>query len=761
MDKSPTYHFLRESSLALLFAFAACTDNHQEPFAPETGPTRPTVENIRLVLNTPSADADTRLDYAPDGYRFEAGDTLTACLMDSPNGVATGNPDACWYDKYTLIGSINTNYPFVRDGQGAWTSSTKLSEGNYFFMYPYNSRNGSRQAYTHTLGVQTLKDGSMASLMRLYAESNFFVGYAPIREGTSNSEVVRMDMRPVFGALGITLQNGSKQRCVLRRVTVRNLDVGFPTTVVVDPTACTYATDNGLFNIAQYTGDDSEAGRANGYEENREGYTRRAALDDLVKPLPGQKNAEKVEVRITDGAEVAPTKEQRLLVMLPQGEYEDLLLEVDTDKGMIHNLLLEGKTTVSTDRKTHRTVSFKDEDLSRLPATNASATDDLARLIRWNVNTPTTLKANLQADIRITAAMYEELRDGKSELLQINLNGHSLVVESDVDETALCGKLVCSDAGAAGKVIVTGRQVLDKAVDATIQNENELLLLDGSDYRIENRGTLIIGGKIGSATVSTTGAVVIGQDASIDGEITVEAGGRVVNHGTLTGLKENAGLLTNLGNVQGKSNTGLLRNMAGEVRLKENTGCIQAEDRSATVITENGDGSVQGTLVITRLAADGNFKVEDASRKGYIVQELDGEHTTGEVNPLANTLWLSGILSGAKDAQGKAQAIDLIGYTLVAVGPEVRLCNEGAELKAGALQIRAGASLTIFRTDVECPTVSMQGKADAPASLVITNLSNLYGLSSAGETAVIGNGTGHNKVENFGGERTRISLSNL
>lgn len=757
MDKFSIYRILRKGSLPVLALLTACTDNYQNPFTADAERIRPTVENVRLVLTDRDADADTRLNYGSDGYRFEAGDTLAACLMDFPDETAMADPYASWYDKYKLIGNINTNYPFVRDARGTWSSSAKLSEGNYFFMFPYNSRNGSRQAYTHTLGTQTMEDGSMASLMRLYAESNFFVGYSAIKEGTSNSDAVRIDMCPVFGALGIVLRNDGKRSYTVKRILLRHLDGGFPTTVAVNPTACTYATDNGLFNIAQYIGDDSDAGRANGYEEDRVDYHRMKALEDLVKPLPGQ-TAEKLEVRITDGAEVLPGQEQRLLVMLPKGEYEDLLLEVETDRGIVHNLLLEGATSVATDRKTLRTVSFKDEDVSRLPAVNASATEDLARLIHWNVNTPTILTANLQTDVSVTAAMYEELRDGKSDSLLINLNGHNLLLEDDVDETALCGKLAFSEGDPkGGRVIVTGRQLLSKGIGVTLQNEGELRILNGKGFQIENRGVLTVNGETASAEIITSGAMLVEEGASIDGLVTIEEGGVAVNRGMLSKVV-NAGRLTNLGKVSDGSNTGLLMNLAGEVRLEENIGRVHAEGCSSTLIGDNEADAEKGTLIITRLATDGNIKVENTNRKGYVVQEMEGEQNTDTINPLANTIWLNGWLAGSKDKTGYAQPIDLSGYAVVATGAEARLSNEGAELKIGALQVNAGASLTIYRTDVQCPIVSMAGNSEAPACLTISSLSNLYSEQKAMQI-VMHNGTAYNIVKNYGSEKTKIEIN--
>lgn len=750
--KTNIRHFRCVFSLAALFLLS-CQEQTIVTDGITTG-MRPTASYVTLI--TDEVTPETRLGYNSNGYYFEAGDTLGACLMDLPNVGALSNPMASWYDKYNLVSTISTNYPFVRNIEGVWISSAKLSEGNYFFMFPYNSHEGSRSAYTYTLGGQTMKDTSTESLQRAFATSNFFVGYAQIKEGTTNSDAVRIRMRPAFGALGFTVVNNGNQAYTLRRVVVKNPGKGFPTTVTVDPTNCVYATTTeGHFNVAQYIGDSTPAGMSAGYVPDCEGYTPQAALDDLIKPLPEKDPVDEVAVSIEHAEPLAAGQSQNILVMLPQGSYDDLLVDIETDRGTVHNLPLVGKTHIAVNQGVIRELTFKDEDVPILPATDASGTDEVAYLIRWNVNTATGLAAQLNSNIHISREMYDQLRDGKSTKLHIEMNGHSVIIDRDVDTSALCGKLEFSNMEDEGRIVVIGEQELTTTVDAIIDNEGTLRLASGSGYRIKNHGNVYITGKASVMQIVNHGMLDVKTGTSLVGsDISNQPSGVCINRGTLEGMTDNIGLLTNLGTLTGECNAGTIYNDAGTITLTQNIGNIYAEGVSTTVIGANAEGHAAGNLIITNLADGGNFKVEDGALPGYIVQELETDTTTAYINHLANTLWLDATLIGVKDNTGNRQDIDLSTYSIVAVGSNARLDNGGKEIKVGNLQVKKGATLTIFKADVNCASVRMEGETGAIATLQISNWGNLYYANAA---ATIYGNIAYNKVENYGGEKTKLT----
>ena len=739
------------------FGLTSCSEDYDLPQPAGFAGERPLAGHVSLNVATPSTDADTRLAYEPGaGYRFEAGDSLAACLMDV---VASTDTAASWYERYRLTDVVTESAAFTLDAKGAWTTASTLREGNYFFLYPSKPSQEADGAYTFSLDGQTQTGTTQESLTRAFAENNLYVGYAPIvADSTREGYGVNVELRPVFGALGVRVHNQAGQTCHVRSLTLRLPGGGFPTTVTIDPTACDYATKDGTFNIAQYLGDDSPEGTEAGYDAAFSDYSRREALRDLIHPQPASEAAETVRLTVEAAEPLKRNATQDFLVMLPEGTYADLLLDIETDEGRIHNLSLPGETVVSTTKGALREVRFTEDDLSPLPETDASGTRDVEYLIRWNVNTETMLTANLNGNVRITSRMYEMLRDGKSTGLTVNLNGHSIIIDEDVDATAMGEKLFFSDAPEReGRVIVLGEQHLSRGIPATVRNEGKLVLLGGEGYCLENPGVVEVQGKVGQCVLTENGLLEIVQGAELSGEISSPTSGVILNRGKLDGLRLNAGKLTNHGEVSGDDtslNTGEVTNEAGTFTIGVNRGAIHAEGESTTVILAD---NTQGLLFITGLAENGNILVEARDKRGPVIQELYEDATTDAADIRANTLWIGATLCGAKDREGNAQDIDLSAYTVTAARPSARMENGGKEMKVASLQVLPGATLYVAQASVDCPSVRMEGNEKASAELFISNWGNLY--NGAGATVVDGTGEEYNSVRNYGGHDTRIVVN--
>ena len=379
--------------LSTVIGLASCTEEYDLPQQAGFAGERPLAGHVSLNVATPSSEADTRLAYEPGaGYRFEAGDSLAACLMDV---VASTDTAASWYERYHLTDVVTESAAFTLDAEGSWTTASTLREGNYFFLYPYKPGQKAGGACTFSLSGQTQTGTSRESLTRAFAENNLYVGYAPIvTDSTREGYGVDVELRPVFGALGIRVYNNARQACHVRSLTLRLPGGGFPTTVAINPTVCGYATKDGTFNIAQYVGDNSPEGVEAGYDVAFTDYSRRKAIRDLVKPLPASEAAETVRLTVEEAEPLKRQASQDFLVMLPEGTYADLLLDIETDEGLIHHLPLSGETVVSTAKGALREVRFTGDDLSPLPEVNASSTLDVEYLIRWNVNTETMQNIN-------------------------------------------------------------------------------------------------------------------------------------------------------------------------------------------------------------------------------------------------------------------------------------------------------------------------------------------------------------------------------
>ena len=739
-----------------LVGLASCSEEYDLPQPEGLAIERPLAGHVSLNVTSPLEDADTRLAYEPGaGYRFETGDSLAACLMDV---VASTDTAASWYERYRLTDVVTESSAFTFGADGTWTASSTLREGNYFFLYPYKPEQETGGACTFSLDGQTQVGTTQESLTRAFAENNLYVGYAPIvADSTRQGYGVNVELRPAFGALGIRVCNQSGQACHVRSLTLRLPGGGFPTTVGIDPTACDYATKDGTFNIAQYLGDDSPEGMEAGYDATFTDYSRRTAIRDLVQPMPASEATETVRLTVEEAEPLRRQASQDFLLMLPEGIYADLLLDIETDEGRIHNLSLPGETVVSTAKGALREVRFTEDDLSPLPETDASGTRDVEYLIRWNVNTETMLTANLNGNVRITSRMYEMLRDGKSTGLTVNLNGHSVVIDEDVDATAMGEKLFFSDAPEReGRVIVLGEQRLSKGIPATVRNEGKLVLLDGEGYSLESPGVTKVQGKVAQCVLTENGLLEIVQGAELSGEISSPASGVILNHGKLDGLRLNAGKLTNYGEVSGDDtslNAGEVTNEEGTLTIGVNRGSIRAKALSTTVIGDNKEGR----LFITSLEGDGNLLVKNPAAQGAIIQELYGDVTTDKADSRANTLWIDGTLSGTKDDDGNARDIDLSAYTVTAAGPAARMENGGKEIKVASLQVLPGATLYIAHASVDTPSVSMEGDETGKAELFISNRGNLYNGNAA--TAITGSGEAYNSVYDYGGSDTRIVVN--
>ena len=740
------------------FGLTACTEEYGMPQAAGLATERPLAGQASLRVSAPSSEADTRLAYEPgEGYRFEAGDSLAACLMDV---VASTDAGASWYERYRLTDVVTDHAAFVHDAEGTWSAASALREGNYFFMYPYKPGLAAGSPCRFTLEGQVQRGTSRESLTRAFAENNLYVGYSPIvADSVRQGHDASVELRPVFAALGIRLLNDGRQSYHVRRLTLRLPEGGFPNTVSIDPTDCAYATADGRFNIAQYLGDDSPEGVEAGYDPAFNDYSRREAIRDLIRPSSGAEPARTVSLTVEGAEPLKRQASQDFIVMLPEGAYADLLLDVETDEGRIHNLSLQGETLASTTKGAMREVRFTDDDVSALPEVSASSTTDVEYLIRWNVNTATRLTANLDANIRITRGMYEMLRDGKSLSLTVNLNGHSVVLDEDVDATALGGKLFFSNTPAGeGRIVVTGEQRLTRGIPAVIRNEGKLVLAGGEGYGIENLGVAEVRGKVKDCVLESSGTLSVVEGAELEGATSnLTEDGLVLNRGKLYGLRLNEGRMTNHGEASGDAasvNKGKIYNLAGRLTIGANQGVMRAEGESTTVIlTDN----TQGLLFITGLAENGNIRVEARDRRGPVIQELHGDTTTDAADIRANTLWIDATLGGAKDREGNARDIDLSAYTVTAAGPSARMENGGKEIKVASLQVLPGATLYIANASVNSPIVRMEGDEKASAKLFISNWGNLY--HGAGATAIEGTGEDYNSVRNYGGDNTRIVVN--
>lgn len=758
------------TAMVLPALFAACTQDEFESMSQQTPMLngRQLVENV--TLNVEGA-AETRLAYGSDGYTWDEGDQIGACLMD----VITSDYRAAntvWHQWFTLTDYIQTNYKFTRDAEGVWSTEAKLCEGNYFFAYPYNANMGLRDAYTFTAGEQVLEGTDEESLMKAYTENNSFVGYGKVEAGDKEGEAVAVTMIPVFGSTGITITNTGTNTYTIERVVLRGAKVFDEATV--NPTACTPATQYDVsviptndthFNVAQYVQDPAEDSRlgAGGYYVASWGtYDKEAALRDVLTYEQAESGKGKVEVTINGNGTIQPQGSINVLAMVaPQtgiaesdliNDIDQIVLDIYTDKGIISDIQLnhwytanDANTSATTNVLTNDNLSsigtgnkvevtFDDTSLDKPATMDVYNEADLANLIHWNVDQAKAITAKLKADVNITKEMYDELAGSAITEAKIEGSTYSVTIEGDVAD----GALDAFKFNTVKEVLVNGTQSMKKSCaspikvmsDATLNIAGNLTLAKD----IENYGTLNVNAKVSgnSKSIKNYSQMNVAAGKEIVKDVKVVNGDPNIAFGTIT----NAGMIRRLTNTVGIAacgyviNTGIIgteasvgdlatneesvnhgridNNESGRVFLKTNTGDVYANATSTTRINDN---SSNGNIIITELDFnDGNF-LTASDKMGNIVQEIAENASTSTVDVRANTLWLSATLTvDETNADGDYTNVDLT----------------GSRMRNGAVTVVAtGANARIsgnYSTEADQRFKIKAIEVEADATLVLNNV---------------------------------------
>ena len=803
-----TKHLLTAMMLPALFA--ACTNDDFESLNQSVPSVdgRALVDNVTLNVN---AGVDTRLASDGKNYTWEAGDEIGACLMDE----LTANPlsqyhawGTTWSDWFTLTDYIQTNYKFTRgEGENAeWITEAKLCEGNYFFAYPYNANQGLRTAYAFSAAAQVLEGTDNASLLKAYTKNNAFVGYGKVKAGDDEGESVAVDMIPVFGSTGFTIENTGTQSYTIERIVLHGTKVS--NVAVVNPLSCTQATQYNsatvsspanptYFNVAQYTEDLSEEVSVGGeYDSNWTDYNATAALRDVLDPTAGD-----VEVVIKGGKTIAQGESVNVIAMVYPAEVDayvatvapttdptqtQVLLDIYTDKGVIQDIALnkrwtkeDGTTNVLTDKAVSGVgngeavkVTFDDTAFDKPNEMNVGSEADLANLIHWNAETAAPITATLTANVRITKAMYDELAG--SDITKATLTGaYAVTIDADVANGAL--DAFTFDNTITG-VTVKGTQSMAKSCGAPVTVDAGATLNIAKDVmlakNITNNGTLNVNANVkgtnievqNNAAMSVAAGKSIAEGVKIINGLPVYVPGTITNAGTIVKLANDFGTVTNTGVIgEEKSvndldisyNKGIINNN-GKVFLAWNNGDIYANGTSTTRIKENAQSSVDGNLIITDLEEDGNILT--GTTMGNLVQEITKDTNTDAVDTRANTLWLSAALKVEKtDADGNYVEVDLTkdmkngAMKLVATSANARINGNNQKFRMAAIEVNKDAKLVlnnIQMTISAADNVTMKGEADHEATLTINSNASLQVAGNGSTEIKIQGGATYNNLDN-------------
>ncbi|MBQ4284608.1 MAG: hypothetical protein IJB96_11870 [Lachnospira sp.] len=732
------------TAMALPLFFAACANDELEVVSNEAAlqDGRAAVENVTLNFGE---GVESRLAYNPSNksYVWDESDQIGACLMDEISadyGTYKYSGDAYWSQRFTWVDYIQTNYLFNRDADGNWTTEAKMLEGNYFFHAPYNKNMALRDAYTFGCADQTLANTTTAALLDAYTDNNAFIGYGRVMQGNEDGESVKVDMVPVFGATGFTLENVGTKDYKISKIVLRGNKVS--TTATVNPTSANtkvanyYVGNNmGGFNVDNYLGISNAW--AGGDYNNDGSFNGTAALKNVL--VYG--GSGRVEVKLAAGNALNSKKSINVIAMVAPAAVAadgDAVLDIHTDKGLIRNIQLYQKNLPSNNglvqsgsNKAVNLVTDKaltalaagdkvlvqfDNTALDVPSTmDIYGTDELAALIHWNAATSAPITANLQTNVTITKAMAQELANSQITGATINGNGWTVSVAADAPATALDAFTYSN----VSRIYVNGTQNLAKANGATVIDVRGTLNVTGDrkDFgEIVNYGTLNIKNNVNGGAIYNYASMAVTAGKTILATATVTNGtypyaGTIENAGTIKNLQNTYGTVNNTGiigtaalavdlNAEPSNNIGTINNnVEGQVYLNVNNGKVYANNKSTSRMYDNA-----GYIIITNLDEDGNIL---AATMGNIVEEVAEPTYTDVLDVRANMIWLSSTLKAKdadKDADGALDAVALKGengwVNVVAKSANAQITGNLQYLTVRTLTIEDGTKIVLNKVKV-------------------------------------------------------------
>lgn len=390
----------------------------------------------RRTVDVPSVGfdfgADTRLALDGSKYVFTAGDQLGACLMD----VITDdyqNPGKSWADWFDFIDYIHTNYKFNYNAETTkFENNALMSEGNYFFYYPYDKAMTDRNAFEQELNSkQELVKNADGSLnpRQTVLDNQLFLGHSAITGDREDHDNLSVQMKPVFAYPAFRIAYSSPQPIKVKKVAFKQVDnsadvtndgtvEAFNTTLKVDPTNATFKQNsNQLADGAKYYS-----------------MTNKTTANQISIEIP--------DVELSSGSTVAG------YVVIPAGIYDadaigankSLWMYVYTNKGVVRTYLNEKNpeqeptgapsdnvwtkaayTNFQPDNGMLIDMGFSYEAISAPTKFTVSTTEDFELIMSWQKeqSVATTLEATIVGDkVVLSKEIYNIL---KNDNLTLNL----------------------------------------------------------------------------------------------------------------------------------------------------------------------------------------------------------------------------------------------------------------------------------------------------------------------------------------------------
>lgn len=591
--------------MALPLFFAACS---QEEIVNENHATdlsaRKVVGEVAINLDE---EGMSRMAFVggETPYKWETGDQFGACLMDEPsNGASIPSyaSSVSFWNRFDLVDYIHTNYPFTRQKDGSWTSEAVMSEGNYFFYYPFNDNlGGRRSAIKVTIPTeQVLADGAKATSA---LDQQLFVGYSSVqaKEGKVK-ESITLKMEPLLAFPGFRLKSSgnSTEAITVRKIAFHSGDETFPVQYEVKPASAE-------FNAKAYETDGSESAA-----------TKRA---NLVKIAQEGGQANQVSLTFgTKGKTLKAGQSALAYMMLPPMEgLTNPMLYIYTNKGLgrvnlsaAHTDAGEYVTNIANDRALTE-IAYNDGAIVNIEFDNTAfdqpfsmevrSTDELVDLVYWSRNnTNAKLVAELVNDkVQLDPEVISMLKKNNKISLTIIGENRTLTLPSNTANDALLQKLTLNV-----KNLKVAKGAIVKVPTLKTTDENGVVLTQVKN--INNYGTIEL--------------VSSNTNPTIYNEGTVNVSGQYVSWRYLA----NVNTITNWGTINvttGEAKfAGIANKYTGKVNFNNGSTTIDAIDND---YNDNGASAyLRGEIAVAQGAT---LNVVEGSNKGLVTVKgtLNGE----------------------------------------------------------------------------------------------------------------------------------------
>lgn len=590
-------------ALAVPAAFAACSQDEFVNEMQKVNDGRPVVGAIGLDI---PEQAQTRWGWgSATGFTFDENDYMGAALMDT-YAPTVANPDTrTWFQKYTIVDYISTNYKYgYKDG---WTNNDAvMSEGNYFFYMPYNENLKGRAGLVYSIPTdQFAYDETAASPAteetRSWKKNQMFIGYddVKVKDQAAKPQMVELFAKPRFNVNYIG-SNGVKVERIVMRDAVNTFNVAGTLkpagalTAAYCPITNADATVKNTYEVA--AGKNLAAAFIS-YNAAVMNYSLKEG-QDFVNPLVG--NEAIFTAASTPSPDISlnfvPADKVSGLMVVPAGTHTiatDLEFDIYTNKGLVTlaagSIDASGKleTAAANTEITYSnidklatikagdgvkanavTINFGDKDVKVPTAVTVSTTAQLESIMRWYTSSTTdiTLTVTIVGDeVQMTKSVYDVIKG--NDKLTVKFVG-VITIASDLAADAIMQIAPASTA----IVYVTNEQTLNYTAANTALSYG--IVVWGGTLNIEtgsktttlanvwNYGTVNANkGKVNATTI------VNYETLNVAADVTLTAGINNLAHlstNSSTGYKtytanaviNNAGLI----NVKGGENQGTINN---------------------------------------------------------------------------------------------------------------------------------------------------------------------------------------------------------